>query len=210
MENQTVDDHRWLQWAKAITAIAHTGLAYTDNAFDKERYEQLSDIAQEMLSSHSTLSATTLKDALATEVGYFTPKVDVRGFVIKDNKILMVQERSDQKWTLPGGWADVNISPSENAVKEIHEEAGFETQVIRLLALWDKHKHDHPPHFPHTYKFFFHCDITGGTATPSIETTDVGFFSLDALPDLSVHRVTASQIHKLWDIVHDKKPTAFD
>lgn len=210
MENQTVDENYWLHIAKSIAAIAQNGLTYTENAFDKERYRQLSKIAQEMISRHSTLDANILQLALANEVGYFTPKIDVRGLVIKDNKILLVQERSDALWTLPGGWADVNESPSENVIKEIYEEAGFHTKVIRLLALWDKHKHDHPPHFPHAYKFFFHCDIQDGTATPSLETTAVDFFAPDNLPPLSTHRVTVSQIRKLMNILNNNTPTAFD
>lgn len=128
------------------------------------------------------------------EQGYATPKVDVRGAIIQDNEILLVREKSDGLWTLPGGWADVNESPAYSMQKEIQEEAGVEAKVTKLIALYDKLKHEHPPQWPHTYKCFFLCDITSGVPKPGLETSEVAFFKEDALPPLSVNRVTEAQI----------------
>lgn len=200
----------WVDWANALTAIAQNGITYSDNPFDQERYHKLQTIAKSMLENHSDIDNTLVEKLLVNEEGYFTPKIDVRALVLKNRQVLLVQERQDQKWALPGGWADVNVSPSENAVKEVFEESGFKTRATKLLAMWDKQKHDHPPHWPHTYKCFFLCELLGGAATPSIETSDVRFFDLGELPPLSTHRITAKQIKELVRLAEHNEYTAFD
>jgi ADP-ribose pyrophosphatase YjhB (NUDIX family) len=146
------------------------------------------------------------------ETGYATPKVDVRGAAFVDGRVLLVREISDGGWTLPGGWADVNQSAAECVVREIAEESGFEARALKLAAVRDYGKSGHPPrHFVSIYKMFFLCEITGGTARPSDETSDVGFFPRDGLPALSLQRTTAAQIDRMFDHMEQPGlPTEFD
>jgi len=146
----------WLKWVSEIQAIAQSGLTYCDNEFDKERYVRLREVIAELAAHCSEHQLNDVANIFSLEKGYATPKIDVRSFIIKDDKLLLVKERSDGLWTLPGGWADVNESPSEAVVRETKEETGYDVSPIKLLALWDKLKHDHPPQWPHAYKCFFH------------------------------------------------------
>ena len=148
---------------------------------------------------------------VADQAGYATPKVDVRGVVFRDEKILLVKERRDGRWTLPGGWADVNDSPGEATVREVYEESGYSTRAIKLLACYDRHKHGHPPFAFHIYKLFFQCELLGGKPTNSIETEDVGWFSENEIPPLSLPRVTPEQIARFFEHHnHPNWPTDFD
>lgn len=203
---------RWLDWCSRLQAVAQTGLTFAKDAYDIERYHAIRQIAAEMIAAGSSTSVPTILDLLASDSGYATPKVDVRGVVFRDNQILLVRERSDARWSLPGGWADVNESPAENVVREIREESGFETRATKLLAVLDRSKHPHEPAFPHhVYKLFLHCEIIGGTATPSPETDGVAFFAESELPELSITRITKSQIHRLFEHHHHPDlPTDFD
>jgi ADP-ribose pyrophosphatase YjhB (NUDIX family) len=203
---------QWLQWAKALQAIAQNGLAYTENPFDRERYEVILEMAAEIMANHSDVDATHIADLFKGQTGYATPKVDVRGVVFHDERILLVRERDDARWTLPGGWADVNESASEAVVREIREESGFETVAVKLLAVYDKSKHPHELIFPfHVYKHFFLCELTGGEPTTGIETSDVGFFAEEVLPDLSLSRVTAAQVARCFEHYRRRDlPTDFD
>ena len=168
---------------------------------DIERYKELQDLASEIISTHSDHEFSEIQDYLKEETGYATPKIDVRGVVFKDQKILLVKEYSDGKWTLPGGWADIMKSPSENVEREIYEESGFEVQAKRLLAVYDRSRHGHFPDYPHhVYKLFFACEINGGKARAGLETSDVGFFDLDNLPELSIGRVTEKQIKRMFEL----------
>ena len=151
-----------------------------------------------------------IKNIFTIEAGYATPKMDVRAFILQDDQLLLVRERSDGLWTLPGGWADVNESPSESVIRETKEETGYVVAVHKLLALWDKLKHDHPPQWPHAYKCFFHCEILSGEPTPNLEISEQAFFPVNDLPALSTHRVTAKQITRLYDLVMTPQPTQFD
>ncbi|MEK7780090.1 MAG: NUDIX hydrolase [Verrucomicrobiota bacterium] len=197
---------RWLEWCSRLQALAQTGLTFARDPYDIERYQALQKIAAEMLAAGTEADLGKIQDFLATDSGYATPKVDVRGAVFRDGKILLVRERSDGKWTLPGGWADVNESPAENVVREIREESGFETRVAKLLAVFDRSKHPHEPAFPfHVYKLFLHCEIIGGAATQSSETDGVEFFAETELPELSSTRITKAQIHRLFE--HQRNPT---
>jgi ADP-ribose pyrophosphatase YjhB (NUDIX family) len=189
----------WLEWAKRIQAIAQNGLAYSENEFDIERYGQLRTLAAEIIEQYSNHSFQKIQNIFDKEDGYATPKVDVRGVVFKEDKILLVKEKSEGKWTLPGGWADVSATPTENVIREIQEESGYVTKVVRLLAIYDRSRHAHHPQYPfHVYKMFFLCEITGGSQKPGMETTDCGFFALNGLPELSERRITFDQIERMF------------
>lgn len=194
-------DQKLLEWAKQLQAIAQNGLAYADgNHFDIERYEQVRELAAEMMAFGGNLGKTVLLEIFKQESGYATPKVDVRGVVFRDNQVLLVKEISDGKWTLPGGWADVNQTPREVVVREVVEESGYEVVPVKLLAVYDRSKHAHAPQFPfHVYKLFILCELVGGTATLSNETSAVDFFAEDSLPELSISRVTPAQIKRMFE-----------
>jgi ADP-ribose pyrophosphatase YjhB (NUDIX family) len=189
----------WLELAKRLEAIAQTGLTFCQNEFDRERYEEIRKISFEIFHNYTDASLEKIIDLFGKEEGYPTPKVDVRGVVVRDRKILLVKEKLDQKWALPGGWADIGLTPNQVVVKEIEEEAGLLTEPVRLLAVLDKKMHSHPPSPLYVYKMFILCKETGGEARSGIETLDVGFFQFDTLPDLSLERNTYEQI----DMVHD-------
>ncbi|HLZ61459.1 MAG TPA: NUDIX hydrolase [Ktedonosporobacter sp.] len=204
-------DPQWLRWAKALQAIAQTGLTYTKDPYDIERYEQLREIAFEIMAQHTETDIKQIYTLFQSETGHATPKVDVRAAAFRDNTILLVKERSDGGWTLPGGWADIGESASTAVVREVREESGYQVLATRLLAVYDRDKHGHPPLPYYVYKFFFECEIVGGSPTSSKETDEVGFFALDELPSLSIDRVTPAQIKRLFELHHDPgSATDFD
>lgn len=203
----------WLHWARELQAIAQIGLAYpSGNDFDQQRYERIREIAAEIMSAGGGIDKGLLLELFERETGYATPKVDVRGVVFRERKLLLVREAADGGWTLPGGWADVNESPKESVVREVREESGYETRPVKLLALYDRSKHEHVPHFPyHVYKLFILCEVIGGEARISSETSAVAFFAQHELPELSISRVTPKQIRHLFDhYTHLDWPTDFD
>lgn len=200
-----------IEVAKKLQALSQSGLTYCKDKYDIERYEELRDLSSEIMNKISHTPIEEIKDLFARETGYATPKVDIRGVVFKDNKVLMVKEELDNKWSLPGGWADVGLSPSEIIVKEIKEEASILTKPKKLLAVLDKKCHPHPPSPYHTYKLFILCEFLSGEIYPGIETSDVGFFSLEELPPLSLGRNTRTQIEMIFDFLTDpNKDTIFD
>ncbi|MBD2099884.1 NUDIX hydrolase [Leptolyngbya sp. FACHB-261] len=202
---------KWLEWAKQLQAIAQNGLTFADSPFDLERYTQIREIASEIMAAHTGVEPTYVRELFAGEVGYATPKVDVRGAVFRDNTILLVKEREDGCWTLPGGWADVGESPGNSVVREIAEESGYHTRVLKLAALYDRSRHPHPPLVHHVYKVFFICELLSGTPSSSIETDGAEFFAETALPELSLGRVTPGQIARLFEHYrHMDWPTDFD
>ncbi len=171
-----------LELSRELKAIAEAGLRYTEGSFDRERYQRLHEIASEVLQSQ-------VEEFLwPVEFGYATPKVDVRAAIFRGDDILLVQERSNQLWTLPGGWADVNLTPSANVIKEVREEAGLATRVERLIACHDRDVQGHPPMPEHVYKLLYLCRDEGGEPAPGHETMDTGFFPLEALPALCPSR----------------------
>ncbi len=188
---------KWLDWAQKIQAIAQSGLTYCKDVYDIERYEQLCVIAAEMIAGHSEHDFSSVHALFKNETGYATPKLDCRGLVMEDEKVLLVREKSDGKWTLPGGWIDINESPRQAVEKEIREESGFTARAIRLLAVYDKHRHAHPPDIFHSYKLFFHCEIESGASRSGLETDGVEFFLPAALPQLSTGRILPEQIQHL-------------
>ena len=203
---------QWLRWARQLQAIAQNGLTYAQNAYDVERFEAVRQVAAEMMAAGSETDLSLVLDLFSGEVGYATPKVDVRGVVFRGDALLLVRELSDGGWTLPGGWADVNESPGEAVAREVFEESGFQTQASKLLAVYDRSKHAHVPPYPyHIYKLFFRCEITGGAAADSGETDGAGFFHKDEIPELSIARVTPGQIARLFEHrLHPEWPTDFD
>src|SRR5215204_2232960 len=168
----------WLEWTRRLQAIAQSGLTYAKDPYDVERYEQVRRIAAEIAASRSGTRADSIEALFSEGSGYATPKLDIRAVVLnEEEKVLLVREREDGLWTLPGGWVDVGESPSESVRREVKEESGYEVRAVRLLALWDRDKHPHPPMPFHVYKLFFLCELLGGNAlTGSTETTGVGFF----------------------------------
>lgn len=204
------DNKQLLNLISEIQAISQTGLTFTQNEFDIERYHRLTEISAELAALCTDKTPMHIKEIFSLEKGYATPKVDVRSFVLKDDKILLVKERSDGLWTLPGGFADVSETPSQAVVRETKEESGYDVKVVRLLALWDKLKHDHPLHWPHIYKCFFHCEHLSGEAHENIEISAIDFFAMDKIPPLSTPRVTKKQILTLYKLVNENSQTVFD
>lgn len=199
-------DPAWLLWARELQAMAQTGLAFTPDHWDRARYERLRALAAEIMARHTTTEAAVLEEKFAAEWGYPTPKLDVRGAVFRNGEILLVREVADNhRWTLPGGWADINLTPAENVIKEVHEETGFHVRPTRLVAALDRTRQGHTPQPFSATKLFFLCDITGGTATPSAETSEVAFFAEPALPkDLSIDRTTPAQLARMF--AHHRNP----
>lgn len=184
----------WLEAAKKLQAIAQTGLFYSTSPYDRERFDQVELISNELITRYSNLSPEIVKDLFSGDNGYITPKVDVRAVIFKNNQLLMVKEKADGKWTIPGGWADIGYTPFEVAVKETFEEAGLVVKPIRLLAVMDKKCHPHPPTPFYSYKMFILCEIIDGETKSGDETLDVNFFDLNDIPDLSIERLTTDQI----------------
>ena len=207
-----MDEPQWLRIARELRAIAQTGLAFTADRFDRQRYDRLRELAASMLARGSGENYDVIIDILRRDAGYATPKVDVRGAAFVDGRVLLVREISDGKWTLPGGWADVNQSAAECVVREIAEESGYEAKTLKLAAVRDYQKSGHPPrNVDSIYKMFFICEITGGSARASDETSEVAFFPREALPPLSLGRTTAAQVERMFQHAQNPQlPTDFD
>ena len=200
-----------LEWAREAQAIAQNGLAFTRDPFDRERYTQLAELVAQLLSSALEISLGEARALWDGERGYATPKVDVRGGVFHGERVLLVRERADGRWTLPGGWVDVNDAPSEAVVREVYEESGYRARAVKLAALLDKNRHPHPSGVYHIYKLFFVCELTGGSPATGNETDAVDFFPVRQLPRLSTGRVLASQIERLYEHQLNRAlPTDFD
>jgi ADP-ribose pyrophosphatase YjhB (NUDIX family) len=209
MEN--VLKYGWLDVAKRLQSIAQAGLEYSDNKYDIDRYNQIREISLQIMQDFTDLPMKKLTRIFAREKGYQTPKVDVRGVLFRGDKILMVKETIDGKWSIPGGWADVGLSPSEAVRKEVLEESGLVVQPVRLLAVLDKKCHHHPPDMYHIYKIFILCNEAGGKLKGGMETSETGFFGLNNLPPLSEQRITPEQIHMMFAFKeNEKKDALFD
>ena len=203
---------QWLTIAREVRAIAQTGLAFTADGFDHQRYQRLRELAARLMAQGSSSEHESILQLLRQEKGYATPKVDVRGAAFVDGRVLLVREISDGKWTLPGGWADVNQSAGECVVREIAEESGFQARALKMAAVYDYQRSGHPPHhIDSIYKMFFICEITGGEARASDETSEVAFFARNELPPLSLGRTTAAQIDRMFHHgEHPELATDFD
>lgn len=204
-------EQKWLTWAKEIQAIAQTGLTYAKDVYDIERYQALRELSVDILANYTYESKEKIRLAFAGDEGYATPKVDVRGVIFREDKVLLVREKLDGNWALPGGWADIGLSPSEVVVKEIAEESGFQAEAIRLLAVLDKKFHAHPPEPYHVYKLFILCRIVSGEAAGGVETSEVAFFAEDELPELSEERNTREQLLTMFQFYKNpEKPVILD
>lgn len=200
-----------LTLVQRIQAIAHTGLTFSSGPYDLERYEDLRKLSNELFSLLSKTPVQVVEGFFQVEPGYQTPKVDVRALVLEENKVLLVQEKADGRWSLPGGWADVGYTPSEIAAKEVWEETQLQVRPQRLLAVYDKRCHPHPPYPEYTYKLCFLCEAEGGDIAPGLETADVGYFEWNRLPAISEERITPGQIQQLYHLAKDaQKPPHFD
>ncbi len=201
---------QWLAWAREIQALAQSGLTYAANEYDHQRYARLAEIAAEMAATQVEMDEATILASYQAQLGYATPKVDMRAGVIREGKILLVQEQSDGRWSMPGGWADVGEVPSSAAAREVWEESGFEVKVEKLVAVYDANRFG-PLELFHAYKIIFLCSLTGGKAAPSFETPAVDFFDLGDLPPLSEHRTTRFMIEEVFAHHADpSRPAHFD
>jgi ADP-ribose pyrophosphatase YjhB (NUDIX family) len=201
----------WISIAQRILAISQTGLAYAQSVYDVERYTELSEIAAAMIAGPEPDGVALAKALFAPEAGYATPKVDVRGAVFENGRVLLVRELEDGCWTFPGGWAEVGQSAAESVEREVREESGYLVKAIKLLACWDRNKHPHPAIPFHAYKLLFLCEIVGGAPAVSSETTEVGFFAEDETPPLSTTRTLPEQVRFAFASLRTlANPTVFD
>lgn len=209
-----VSDHgdpRWLEWARELQALAQTGLAFCKNHYDRGIFERMRGIAAEITAEHTLLTTTELVQSFSLEPGYATPKVDVRAAVVRDGRILLVQERADGRWAMPGGWADVGDRPSETAERETREESGFVVRATKLIGAFDANRGDQPSAFYHAVKLVFLCELVDGEATPSSETLAVDFFHFNAVPPLSLMRTDHRHLAEVQAHLHNgQRPAAFD
>lgn len=193
-----------LNYAKRLKTMAHLGLTYANNEYDLERYKELEQMALEMMSDISAQPIEMLSLYFQDKKEYITPKVDIRVVIFNEQQdILLVKEKADGKWSLPGGWADIGLSPTEVAVKETLEETGFTVKPKKLLAALDKRCHPHPPQLDYVYKIFIHCEVIGGTTTSAFDILDIGFFAQNAIPELSTDRVLPSQIELMFEYLNN-------
>lgn len=189
------NEAKWLRWAREIQALAQTGLYFAKNTFEEERAQRLLEIAAVITAEHSELSPTEALLAFTAQSGYVTPKVDVRGAIFDVDKILLVQEAHDGSWTLPGGWADVGESPRTAIEREVFEEAGLKVSATHLVGVYDANRIEDALSLFHAYKLLFLCEIKSGELRTSVETSEVGFFSMEDLPQpFSSHRTTHRHI----------------
>lgn len=202
---------KWLEWATRLQSIAQAGLTYGENRYDLDRYQQIRNLSVEILNEYTDIGYEKIKDLFATETGYQTPKVDIRASVFRDDKILMVREKIDGAWSLPGGWADVNTSVGESAVRECFEEAGAHVRPLRIIAIHLADRHFDHPYLYTIYKIFVECELIKNHFIENTETLDAGFFSLDSLPPLSEERNTIKQIEMCFEAKkHKVYETQFD
>lgn len=197
----------WLAWAREVQAVAQTGLTFARDPYDRERYEALQSLAARVMAAHGGADLSYVAGLFAAQEGYATPKLDVRGAVFDaGGRILMVREVQDaNRWTLPGGWADVNLTPAENVIKEVAEESGFAVRVSKLAAVWDRTRQGHEAAPFSAAKLFFLCEIIGGAPAASLETSEVAFFAEHELPaDLSTGRVLPGQLRRMFE--HHRTP----
>ena len=205
-----MDEDKIIKWATELQSLSQTALFYCKDKFDKERFQRIREISAEMIASKTDLSLDKVKDLFCGDEGYQTPKIDTRGAIFKDDKILLVCE-FDGRWALPGGWCDFNLSPAENVVKEVKEETGLDVVAEKIIAVHDMFKHNTPHYIFGVTKVFFLCKSKGGHFVKNIETTESKYFSEDELPDLSEGRCNAEQIklcfkaHRadFWETVFD-------
>lgn len=192
------EEMRWLEWAIELQSLAQAGLTYSRDVYDRERFERIREISAEIVAHKSDIPIDKVKNLFCNETGYQTPKLDTRAAVFKDEKILLVRENNG-KWSLPGGWVDVNVSVGENAVKEVKEESGLDVKAKKIIAVQDRNRHNLPIYAYGICKIFILCDLIGGQFKENIETTGFDYFTLDNLPPLAEEKNTSGQIKMCFE-----------
>jgi ADP-ribose pyrophosphatase YjhB (NUDIX family) len=201
----------WLEWVQRLEAVAQSGLAYCTNVFDIERYQQIADIAADIGAHYGDAKFQTVRGLFTSQSGYATPKIDCRGVIFQENKVLLVRELSDGGWTFPGGWVDVGEPLSKAVEREVREESGYVVKASRLLAVYDRNQHGHPPYLFHSYKIFVQCEVVGKTEADPTETEKPTFYAEDDFPPLSLLRTTPEEISRMFTLFRQPdKPAEFD
>ena len=209
MKNESIP--KWLEWAREIQQLCQTGLAFSESNYDTQRYKQLTKLAADIVASHSELDKNSLTERFIAHPGYATPKIDIRAAIIQDDKILLVQEAMDNRWAMPGGWADVGESPSEAIIRETKEESGLDILPKKIVGVYDANCDGRPLELFHAYKIVFLCDVADGVLTKSDETIDVKYFGFDNIPPLSMSRTNQKHINDIIKNLKDRTiPTIFE
>lgn len=203
MNDELIIKEPWLSWAKELQFIAQTGLTYSKDKFDLERFERLREISAEMINYKTDIPIDKVKELFCNETGYQTPKLDTRAAIFNDNKILLVKEKNGT-WSLPGGWVDVMESIKSNTIKEVKEEAGLNVVAERIIALQDRNKHNFPLYAYGICKVFVLCSIVSGKFEENIETVASDYFDLEDLPLLAEEKTTKAQIEMCFQAYSDK------
>ncbi len=202
---------KWLKISREIQQLSQTGAAFAVTDYEKNRYKRLTEITAEIIEHHTVLKKESVQKVLMEQPGYATPKIDVRAAVIKDRKILLVQESTDNCWAMPGGWADVGDIPSEVAIRETKEESGYDVKPIKVIGVYDANRIGGRLEFFHAFKIIFLCKLIGGKAQTSKETLDVRFFDFDVLPPLSINRTNNKHIEEIkLHLINSERKTFFD
>jgi ADP-ribose pyrophosphatase YjhB (NUDIX family) len=201
---------QWLEWAREIFSLSQSGITYSGNQYDIDRYKRLQEITAEIIESQSDISKESVLDSFSMQAGYITPKVDVRGAVVHEGKILLIQERADGMWAMPGGWADLGNSPASVAEREVWEESGYRVKAEKVIAVIDANRIE-PMEFYHAYKIIFLCRLLEGEPRTSHETLAVDFFDADHLPPLSFYRTNEDMVGEVFAHIKDpQRPAMFD
>ncbi len=195
--NENKSSFNWLEIARELQQLAQTGAAFAVTDYEKKRYKRLTEITAEIVEHHTTLEKESVLKVLMNHPGYATPKIDVRAAVIDKGKILLVQESTDKRWAMPGGWADVGNIPSEVAIRETKEESGYDVKPVKIIGVYDANRLGGHLELFHAFKIIFLCDLIGGSAKISDETLDVKFFDLNNLPPLSLNRTNEKHIEEI-------------
>ncbi len=196
-------NEKWLEWAVELQSLAQAGLTYGKDVYDRERYERIRDISAEILSYKTDISVEKVKNLFCNDVGYQTPKLDTRAAVFEHEKILLVKENNG-RWSLPGGWVDVNLSVKENTVKEVKEESGLDVTADRIIAIQDRDRHNLPAYAYGVCKIFVLCSVLGGEFEKNIETTEFRYFNKAELPELATEKNTKEQIEMCFNAYYNK------
>jgi len=183
-----------LNFAKRLKSISDIGMLYSKDEYDRERYNEIMEISYQLMQGATGTELSSLKELFLLNKDYPTAKVDIRALVIKDDAVLLVKESADNKWSLPGGWADIGYSPKEVLIKECKEETGLEVIPQKLLAIFDKRFHPHPPQAFYVYKMIFHCKAVSTDISKGFDVLDVAYFDINNLPALSTDRILESQV----------------
>ncbi|MBR1711718.1 MAG: NUDIX hydrolase [Clostridia bacterium] len=198
---------RIVKWAAELQSLAQAGLYYGHDVFDRERYQRIREIAAEMMLTRADIPAEKIKDLFCGDVGYQTPKIDTRAAIFKGDQILLVRER--ERWSIPGGWCEYDLSPAENVIKEAKEEAGLDVRIQKVIAVQDREKHNQPRYIYKIVRIFYLCEAIGGEFMPNHETSESRYFSLSNLPVLAEEKCTEEQIRMCFDAYYDRNRAVF-